>query len=134
MALAEGNVEAAQNYLAKASAAQNYNELVGTLQIATGNYAQAVQNLKGVQTNSAALAQVLAKDYSSAATTLANVKNPDALTSYIKAIVAARTNQKAAVVSNLKEAFAQDATLKARAQQDLEFASLFNDASFKNLF
>lgn len=134
VALAEGNVEAAQNYLAKASAAQNYNELVGTLQIATGNYAQAAQSLKGVQTNSAALAQVLAKDYSSAATTLANVQNPDALTSYIKAIVAARTNQKAAVVSNLKEAFAQDATLKARAQQDLEFASLFNDASFKKLF
>ena len=133
VALAENNAEAAQSYLAKATTAQNYNEVLGNLLVAQGNYNQAAQCLKGVNTNSAALAQIMAKDYSSAASTLGSIAIPDALTSYLKAVLAARTNQDAAVVSNLKEAFAQDASLKERAKKDLEFVSLFNDASFRSL-
>ena len=133
VALAENNAEAAQSYLAKATTAQNYNEVLGNLLVAQGNYNQAAQCLKGVNTNSAALAQIMAKDYSSAASTLGSIAKPDALTSYLKAVLAARTNQDAAVVSNLKEAFAQDASLKERAKKDLEFVSLFNDASFRSL-
>ena len=133
VALAENNAEAAQSYLAKATTAQNYNEILGNLLVAKGNYNQAAQCLKGVNTNSAALAQIMAKDYSSAASTLGSIAKPDALTSYLKAVLAARTNQDAAVVSNLKEAFAQDASLKERAKKDLEFVALFNDASFRSL-
>ena len=133
VALAENNAEAAQSYLAKATTAQNYNEILGNLLVAQGNYNQAAQCLKGVNTNSAALAQIMAKDYSSAASTLGSIAKPDALTSYLKAVLAARTNQDAAVVSNLKEAFAQDASLKERAKKDLEFVALFNDASFRSL-
>ena len=55
------------------------------------------------------------------------------MTSYLKAIVAVRTNQDAAVVSNLKQAFELDSSLKQYAQKDLEFVSLFNDAAFLNL-
>lgn len=133
VAVAEGNLEDAQNYLAKASAAKNYNEVVGNLQIAQGNYAQAAQNLQGVKTNSAALAHILNKDYNSATASLNGVANPDAVTSYLKAIVAARTNQNSAVVSNLKDAFAKDSSLKQRAAKDLEFRALFNDAAFQNV-
>lgn len=133
VAVAEGNLEEAQNYLSKASAAKNYNEVVGNLQIAEGNYAQAAQNLQGVKTNSAALAHILNKDYSSASASLNGVAQPNAMTSYLKAIVAARTNQNAAVVSNLKDAFAKDSSLKQRAAKDLEFRALFNDAAFQNV-
>ena len=101
--------------------------------MASGNYAQAAQSLKGVNTNSAALAQILNKDYTSAAKTLGNVARPDALTSYLKAIVAARTNQDASVVSNLKDAIAKDSSLKQRAAKDLEFVNLFNDTAFQSL-
>lgn len=132
-AMAEGKFDEAQNYVAKASTAKNYYELLGNLQVAQGNYAQAAQSLQGVKTNSAALAQLLNKDYTAAATTLSQVARPDAMTDYLKAIVAARTNQKSAVLSHLKDAFAKDASLKARAAKDLEFASLFSDASFLNL-
>lgn len=133
VAMAEGKFDEAQNYVAKASTAKNYYELLGNLQVAQGNYAQAAQSLQGVKTNSAALAQLLNKDYTAAATTLSQVARPDAMTDYLKAIVAARTNQKSAVLSHLMDAFAKDASLKARAAKDLEFASLFSDASFLNL-
>lgn len=133
VAMAEGNYDEAQNYLSKATAAKNYNELLGNLQVAQGNYAQAAQSLQGVKTNSAALAQFLNKDYTAAASTLSQVAKPNATTSYLKAIVSARTGQNAAVISNLKDAIAKDANLKARAAKDLEFVALFNDANFQSL-
>ena len=89
--------------------------------------------MNGVKTNAAALAQILNKDYSTAAATLNGVAKPNALTSYLKAVVAARTQQSAAVVSNLKDAIAKDSKMKARAAKDLEFAAYFNDANFQSV-
>lgn len=133
VALAEGKNAEAKDYLMKATASPNYNEVLGNLQVAAGNYAQAEQCLKGVNSNSAALAQLLNKDYAEAGKTLAKVARPDATTSYLKAIVAARSGQDSSVLSNLKEAFAKDSSLKQRAAKDLEFATLFNDATFQSL-
>lgn len=133
VALAEGKNAEAKDYLMKATASPNYNEVLGNLQVAVGNYAQAAQCLKGVNSNSAALAQLLNKDYAEASKTLAKVARPDATTSYLKAIVAARSGQESSVLSNLKEAFAKDSSLKQRAAKDLEFATLFNDATFQSL-
>lgn len=133
LALAEGNAEQAESYLGQAASAKNYNEVLGNLQIAKGNYSQAAQSLSGMNTNSAALAQILNKNYTEAANTLSKVSAADATTSYLKAIVAARTNQTSAALSNLKDAVAKDSSLKARAAKDLEFAALFNNASFQSL-
>ena len=133
VALAEGKNAEAKDYLMKATASPNYNEVLGNLQVAAGNYAQAAQCLKGVNSNSAALAQLLNKDYAEARKTLAKVARPDATTSYLKAIVAARSGQDSSVLSNLKDAFAKDSSLKQRAAKDLEFATLFNDATFQSL-
>ena len=133
IALAEGNTEEAQNALMKATASPNYNEVLGNLQVAAGNYSQAAQSLKGIHSNSAALAQILNKDYASATNTLKAVAQPNALTSYLKAIVAARTNQDKNVIANLKDAFAKDSSLKNYAAHDMEFVALFNDSAFQNL-
>lgn len=133
LALAEGKTKEANDYLIKATASENYQEVLGNLQVAVGNYAKAAECLKGTKTNSAALAQIMNKDYASASSTLSAIAHPDAYTSYLKAIVAARTNQDASVVANLKEAFAKDSNLKQRAAKDLEFVALFNDANFQNL-
>lgn len=133
VALAQGDREQARTSLMKATTAENYNEVLGNLQIAQGNYSGAAQCLKGVKSNSAALAQILDKDYVSASSTLASIAQPDATTSYLKAVLAARTGADAKVLSNLKEAIAQDSSLKARAAKDLEFVALFNDSSFQNL-
>lgn len=123
IALAKGDISTAETYIAKGSGADSFKEVMGNIQIAKGNYQQAASNLAGTNTNSAALAQILNKDYASAKTTLNNVKNADAYTSYLKAIVAARTNDAAGVSSNLSAAISKDASLAKRAATDLEFAN-----------
>ncbi len=133
LALAEGKAEEAKNLLAQAGNAKNYNEILGNINVAQGNYAQAAKNLEGVCTNSAALAQILNKDYAKALNTLDAVKNADGMTSYLKAIVAARTNKSADVVSNLKDAFAKDASLKAKAATDMEFVKFAGSSAFQAL-
>lgn len=132
-ALSEGKTTEAKDYLMKATASPNYNEVLGNLQVAAGNYQQAVACFKGVNSNSAALAQLLNHDYASAQKTLSNVARPDGVTSYLKAIVAARTNNDNDAVKNLKEAISKDSTLKTRAANDLEFINLFNDTAFQSL-
>lgn len=122
LALKNGEVAKAETYMGQASGCDTYDEILGNLNVAKGNYTQAQQNLSGSKTNSAALAQILCKDYAQAEKTLAAVQTPDATTSYLKAVLAARTNDAAAVKSNLKAAIAGDASLKARAANDLEFA------------
>jgi len=126
LALKSGDVTAAETFLAKGSGSDTFKEMKGNLNIAKGNYTQAASDLAGVKTNSAALAQILAKDYTSAKTTLAAVKDADATTSYLKAVLAARTGDANAVASNLKSAVQQDASLAARAAKDLEFAKYAN--------
>ncbi len=123
LALKSGDVAAAESFLAKGSGSNTFNEAMGCLNIAKGNYTQAAQNLKGVNTNAAALAQILAKDYASAKSTLANVKDTDAITSYLKAVLAARTGDTGTLSSSLKDAIQKNSSLAARAAKDLEFAN-----------
>ncbi|MBR3514632.1 MAG: hypothetical protein IKO12_09505 [Bacteroidaceae bacterium] len=121
IALAQGKVAEAEALLSKGTGANSYNEVMGNLNIAKGNYAAAAANLAGVNTNSAALAQILNKDYAAAAKTLAAIKKADAYTSYLKAILAARTGDAAAKAAALQAVAAQSPVLAARAAKDLEF-------------
>lgn len=122
LALVQGNAKQAETYLAQGTGADAFDEVMGALNLAKGNYPQAAQNLGKVKNNTAALAQILNKDYSAAKQTLAAVKNADAITSYLKAVLAARTNDTSALTSNLREAIQKDASLATRAANDLEFA------------
>ena len=133
VALAEGNTEEAETFVARATSSPVYNELVGNLNVAKGNYAAAAQSLAGAKTNSAALAEILAKNYTAAEKTLNEVKNADAMTDYLKAVVAARTGKTNEAIKNLANAIAQDASLKAKAAKNLDFVTLFNDSAFLNL-
>lgn len=126
MALKSGDVAKAETYLSKGTGSDTFKEVMGNLNIAKGNYTQAASDLAGVNTNSAALAQILAKDYTSAKTTLSKIKNADATTSYLQAVLAARTGDSSALSSSLKNAIQQDGTLAARAAKDLEFAKYAN--------
>ena len=122
LALAEGKVAEAEALIARGTGASSYSEVLGNLNLAKGNYAAAAANLAGVNTNSAALAQILNKDYAAAAKTLAAVANADAYTSYLKAILGARQGDASAVVSGLQSAIQQNPALAQRAARDLEFA------------
>ena len=120
--LGKGNVSAAETALGKAAGAKGFNEASAALNIAKGSYQQAASAANGVKSNTAALAQILNKDYAGAKSTLNGVANKDAYTSYLLAIVAARTNDAAGVSTNLKDAVSKDSSLKSRAAKDLEFA------------
>ena len=126
LALKDGDVAAAESYLAKGSGSDTFKEVMGNLNIAKGNYTQAASDLAGVKSNSAALAQILAKDYTSAKATLASIKNADAITSYLQAILAARTGDANTLTTALANAIKQDASLAARAANDLEFEKYAN--------
>ena len=127
LALKSGDVAKAEVLMGQASGSDTYNEVLGNVNIAKGNYTQAQQNLTSAQTNSKALSQILNKDYAAAKKTLAAIKTPDATTSYLKAVVAARTNDAGAVKANLKAAITSDSSLKARAANDVEFANYKNE-------
>ena len=127
LALKSGDVAKAEVLMGQASGSDTYNEVLGNVNIAKGNYTQAQQNLTSAQTNSTALSQILNKDYAAAKKTLAAIKTPDATTSYLKAVVAARTNDAGAVKANLKAAITSDSSLKARAANDVEFANYKNE-------
>ena len=89
-----------------------------------GNYAQAVKQFGNTASNSAALAQLLNKDYLTASKTLDRIAAPDGLTSYLKAIIAARTNNSEQALTHLRTAVAKDPSLADLAKTDLEFAKI----------
>ena len=125
--LTKGNIANAETYLSKSTGANTANEALGNLYIKQGQYDRAVQAFGDTKTNSAALAQILAKDYNKAKSTLSAVKNPDAYTSYLMAIVGARTNNADLVKSSMDKVKQLDATLAAKAQNDREFAKYANE-------
>ncbi len=125
--LAKGNVANAETYLSKSTGANTADEALGNLYIKQGQYDRAVTAFGDTKSNSAALAQILAKDYNKAKNTLNSVKNPDAYTDYLMAIVGARTNNANLVKSSMQKVAQKDATLAAKAQNDREFAKYANE-------
>ena len=125
--LTKGNVANAETYLSKSTGAKELNEALGNLYVAQGQYDRAVNAFGDTKTNSAALAQILAKDYNKAKSTLSAVKNPDAYTNYLMAVVGARTNNADLVKSSMDKVKQQDAALAAKAQNDREFAKYANE-------
>ena len=133
VALAKGDKNAAEAYLGKAAGAKELGETVGNLYIAQGQYERAVNSFGDAKTNSAALAQILAKDYNKAKNTLANIEKPDAYTDYLMAVLGARTNNQSMLTSSLKNAVAKDSSLAKKAATDLEFAKYFTNSDFMNI-
>ena len=108
----------------KFGAAAGLNELndaMGTYYLMTGDANAAVKAFGSAKTNNAALAQILAKDYSKAKSTLAGINAPNAMTYYLTAILGARTNNDTMVNNNLRQAVKLDRSLAAKAAKDLEF-------------
>ena len=133
VSLMKGDKATAEAYFGKAAGTKELGESMGNLYIAQGQYERAVNSFGDSKTNSAALAQILAKDYNKAKNTLANVERPDAYTDYLMAVLGARTNNSSMVTSSLKSAVAKDYSLAKKAATDLEFAKYFTNADFMNI-
>ena len=124
ISLINGNVQDAERAISKGANSENVKAALGALNIAKGNYAQAESDFGKTASNTAALAQILNKNYAAAAKTLDKVENPNAMTDYLHAIAAARRGNKFAAASYLKEALQKDASLKEYADNDLELKLL----------
>ena len=133
ISLIKGDKAAAEAYFGKAAGTKELGESMGNLYIAQGQYERAVNSFGDAKTNSAALAQILAKDYNKAKNTLAGVEKPDAYTDYLMAVFGARTNNSSMVTSSLKSAVAKDSSLAKKAATDLEFAKYFTNADFMSI-
>ena len=133
IALTKGDQAKAQQLFGSASGVAELSEALGVLYLEQGEWAKAANSFGSVKSNNAALAQILTKDYSKASQTLNAVPRPDATTSYLKAIVAARTNDANGVINNLKAAIAADKSLAKEAAIDLEFAKYATNSDFASL-
>ena len=118
-----GNYNKANQYFGSAAGVDELGNALGVYYLKQGDAAAAVNAFGSSRTNNAALAQILARDYSRAKTTLASVETPDATTYYLMAILGARTNNENMLVTNLRQAVRLDSSLAKRAVKDLEFAN-----------
>lgn len=124
IALQSGDVKTAETLISQAAGANGLGEVLGNLHIAQGNYAQAAIDFGNSNSNSAALAQLLNKDYASALQTLSRVKNANGVTDYLKAIINARQGNNSAAAQALKSALAKDPSLQKYAANDLELKNV----------
>ena len=124
IALQNGDVANAENYIAKATNANGLNNVLGALNIAKGNYAEAAKNLANSESNLAGLAELLNKNYATAEVILNSVKNKDGMTKYLQALVAARQGRSSIASGFLKEALNLDPSLAAYAANDLELLNV----------
>ena len=133
-ALADNDLKKAEEYLGKAAGTSaDLGSAMGTLYTMKGDYAAAKKAYGNTASNNAAVKQILDEDYAAARKTLAAVKEPNATTAYLQAIVGARTNDREAVYSNLRTAVQKDASLKQKAQNDIEFAKYQEDETFNSI-
>lgn len=133
-AMAMNDLDKAEQYLGKASGTTgDLKTAMGTLYTMKGDYAAATAAYGKSATNNAAVQEILNEDYAAARQTLAAVKEPNATTAYLMAIVGARTNDRETVYANMRVAISRDEAMKAKAANDIEFAKYTEDAEFQGI-
>ncbi len=131
-ALLKGDVKAAGEYFNSMSAATPESKFgLGTIAIHDGKYDQAVNLLGDKPSMNLALAQLLKGDLNKAKTTMDAVKPCKCgAPSYLKAVIAARLDNKDGVLNSLREAIGYNSDWKNYAMTDLEFSKYFTDDAF----
>lgn len=130
-AMADNDLAKAEEHLGKAAGTKgDLKAAQGTYYTMKGDYKAAKEAYGNSATNNAAVQQILDEDYAGALQTLNAVKEPNATTAYLKAVVGARTNDRDAVYANLPVAIERDANMKAKAANDIEFAKYAEDEQF----
>ncbi|MES2131454.1 MAG: hypothetical protein V4506_03835 [Bacteroidota bacterium] len=130
-----GDRKKAMEYYDKAASAGkevNYNK--GILNVRDGKYSDAVSNFGEYKGFNKALAELLNGNTGAVVTTIdASTEKDMAMSYYLKAVAAARSNNSAEVNNNLKLAIEKDGSLKAAAKDDAEFIKSRENADFKAL-
>lgn len=130
-----GDRQKAKDLLGEASGAGDqvsYNK--GILAIQDGKYGDAISDFGSDASFNKGLAQLLNKQEADAQKTIDNSDAKETAKGYyLKAIIAAHNSNLTDIVSNLKNAFSKDASLKKKAMTDREFVKYFDNASFSSI-
>ncbi len=144
---AQGNIEKADETISKALTQSPSNELSaeingvkGVIEIRQGKYDVALQTLSNAKTttqnlHNKGLAQLMNHDHVDAIATFAEVDkrdDDDALDHYLSAIAATRLGDYEQGVELISKAVKEDASLKEKAANDLEFLSIRSNSEFVN--
>ncbi len=133
LALKDGDLTKATILIAEGSALPGAGDVLGYLYLRQGEYAKAATAYGDIATNNAAVAQILARNYSKAIQALEGVKNPTAITDYLRAVVAARMGDSRLALSSLQKAIQKNPSLSTQLDYDLEFAGLRGLKDFQSL-
>jgi tetratricopeptide (TPR) repeat protein len=133
-ALVKGDMAKAEEYFNSMTAATPESKWgLGVISITKGEYDKAVNYFGTEPCFNNALALYLKGDVAKSKAMLDGMKElcKCGKPSYLKAVIGAKLDDKAYMVTNLKEAIAFKADWKAYAKTDLEFGKFFTDADFK---
>ena len=120
--LANMDLSGAEQFFGKAGGiGKGLDYANGVIAILRGNYKKAAQLFGNSASNNAALANILNNDLAAARRALENNKNANATTYYLKAILAARQNNKSEYQNALAQAVKMNINYQARAAKDVEF-------------
>lgn len=122
ISMIKGDYTKANSQIGAAAGVPEAADALGVYHLAHGDVSKAINSFGDSKTNNAALAQILAQDYTTAKATLAGIKNPDATTYYLNAVLGARTNNEGMVMNNLRQVAKLDPKMLQRAKADLEFS------------
>ena len=111
-------------HLKKATTTDEYNEALGNLQTALGNYKEALTCLADNKSTTTALAHILTHNYQKAEEVLCELPTIDATGNYLLAICAARQNKINQATMLLNDAIKIDRHLKGHVEKDLEFKEI----------
>lgn len=134
IALANNQIERAKELFGKSGGVGKGLDCAnGVIAILEGNYKKAAQLFGNSTSNNAALANMLNENNGAARKALDNNNNANATTSYLKAILAARTNNVEELVKNLADAIKANPEYKTKAAKDVEFINFLENATFAAL-
>ncbi len=133
--LVKGNVADAKELFTSAGGAGaevNYNK--GIVAIKEADYASAVSMFGDNNSFNSGLAKLLNGDNDGAVKAADSGDDKDsAMNFYLKAIAGARSSNTDLLFNNLRSAVEKNASLKAAAKTDMEFANYFEDTTFKSI-
>ncbi len=130
--LKKGQFNRAEEYFGKASQSTgNLITALGTTYIAKGNYKRAEKMFSKINSNNAVLTAILNKNYNKAKKTIEAIQKPNALTYYLSAIIAARTNNRDELYKSLSEVGQRNKILFQKALVEFEFSEYLKNRDFK---
>lgn len=119
--MADGKIAEAKVLIGQIASLPNLNEVMGLLHLQEGNYPQAAKALHRTATNNGVIAQIQNKDYFRASQLIEKIPDPDALTFYLHAIIAAKSGDTELVEQMLREAIGTNPELAKLLKEDRNF-------------